>query len=295
MARIRNIKPEFFRHEALQDLEAAHPGAYIMLTYIALWTQSDKNGVFAWKPRTMRLDILPFLQIDIEKNLQILLEAGYIQTFENQENKYGFIPTFTRHQVLPTKEKIAPSKYPPPPGTAPAQSQHITGIPEEGIRKKEEGRGRADNAPAHEEENSNQKNETPTPHPEPFTAAHTAIREWARPDDFKALRDIAAEIRYDPTIHGPVADEVLKFTAYYLDPRRHPDDRTAFQADPVHFFQQRIRKWLLDAKNLNRQPKTAAKKTQYEPPPHQRQRTNGNANETTHIGNITGKIISEIA
>lgn len=44
MARIRTIKPEFFRHEGLQDLEQANPGAYAMLVFAALWGHCDKHG-----------------------------------------------------------------------------------------------------------------------------------------------------------------------------------------------------------------------------------------------------------
>ncbi len=46
MARIRSIKPEFFKHLELQELECSHPGQNIMSVYAGLWTQCDKNGYF---------------------------------------------------------------------------------------------------------------------------------------------------------------------------------------------------------------------------------------------------------
>lgn len=300
MARIRNIKPDIFRHEALQDLESDHPGAHIILTYIALWTQCDKNGVFAWKPRTMRLDILPFLQINIEKNLQTLLDAGYIQTFETEGNKYGYIPTFTRHQVLPTKEKVAPAKYPPPPGTAPEQPRNSPGTSEEGNRNKEEGRGRADNARAHETENQNQKPAEQTPPPQPSNAGgqtvtdiYAIINAHCNTDD--GLRELVAwkkQAGYSDRIHGPTTGEVTKFIEKYLDRIR--------ATDPVQYFRDHFAAWLVRATEYNRPKKDALPK--YEPPTHFTrrspseggQRTNGNANGITTIGDIAGKIISEI-
>ncbi|NJL71589.1 MAG: hypothetical protein HC888_08215 [Candidatus Competibacteraceae bacterium] len=68
MARIRSIKPEFFENEELQDAEAANPGQYVMLVAAGLPSMCDKNGVFEWKPRTLKLHILPFLGFDIAKN-----------------------------------------------------------------------------------------------------------------------------------------------------------------------------------------------------------------------------------
>lgn len=307
MARIRNIKPEFFRHEALQDLEAAHPCAYIMLTYVALWTQCDKNGVFAWKPRIMALDILPFLGINIEQNLQILLDAGYIQTFENQETKYGYIPTFNRHQILPTKEKLAQSKYPNPPATEQGQSLHSPGTPEEGRRKKEE--GERENAHAHEDENSTKKNPpiTVTTKPEAnspsigggrgeawsgggatVTDIFAVIETHTNTDD--GLRELISwkkQAGYSDRTHGPTTGEVTKFITKYLDRIR--------AGDPVQYFRDNFPAWLVRATEYNRPRKDA--KPKYEPPqPHQRQRHNGNATPTTlSIGDIAGKIITEIA
>jgi hypothetical protein len=59
MARIRTIKPDFFRHELLQDLEAENPGLYPMLFFIGLLTLSDKSGRFEWKPRAIKPRVLP--------------------------------------------------------------------------------------------------------------------------------------------------------------------------------------------------------------------------------------------
>ena len=114
MSRIRTVKPDFFRHEALQDLEVANPGLYPMLVYEGLWTQADRQGVFPWNPRQLHLDILPFIPFDFQKTLEILQGAGEIELFENAGKKYGFIPTFAEHQRFSGDEASGKPKYPAP-------------------------------------------------------------------------------------------------------------------------------------------------------------------------------------
>ena len=78
MARIRTIKPEFFRHELLQDLAAEH-GAEIMLVFAGLWGHCDSEGRFEWRPRQLKLDILPFLDFSMAEILDLLETAGLVK------------------------------------------------------------------------------------------------------------------------------------------------------------------------------------------------------------------------
>jgi hypothetical protein len=114
MARIRNIKPDFFRHEGLQDLERKNAGKYPMLVFEGLWTKSDRQGVFEWKPKVLKLDILPFLDFDMEKTLKILLDAGYIGKYKAEGKEYGIIPTFNKHQIISRAEKGNINVFPLP-------------------------------------------------------------------------------------------------------------------------------------------------------------------------------------
>ncbi len=104
MARIRTFKPDFFRHEKLQDLETENPGKYPMLVFEGLWTLCDNQGVFLYKPKHIKLDILPFLPFDMAETLNILVTAGFIQRYSFEGNEYGYIPTFLKHQRLTGKE-----------------------------------------------------------------------------------------------------------------------------------------------------------------------------------------------
>jgi len=115
MARIRTIKPEFFRHEGLQDLEAENPGAYPMLVFAGLWGHCDKSGRFEWRPRMLKLDILPFLNFDMTATLQLLVASGYLRRYSADGGHYGLIPSFGEHQRINGKESQEPERYPEPP------------------------------------------------------------------------------------------------------------------------------------------------------------------------------------
>jgi hypothetical protein len=162
MARIRSIKPEFFKHGDLQDLEIANPGQYVMLVYAGLWTQCDKNGVFYYKARELKNEILPYIVFDMQRTLDILEKEGYFIKYTVENREYGYIPKFSKYQFPVKNEKDSPPKYPAPPNNIDltkntASTTNDSGnvrrndsenIPtpegirnkEEGIRKKEEGR-----------------------------------------------------------------------------------------------------------------------------------------------------------
>ena len=150
MARIRTVKPEFFRHEALQDLEIEHPGKYLMMVFQALWGHCDSKGRFEWRPRTLKLDILPFLPFDMATTLEILEAEKLIYRYEIDGKEYGEIRTFNAHQRLSGKELTEGEKHPAP--TFDNEGKHrgsVREIPEsqEGKGREEEGKGVKPTAP----------------------------------------------------------------------------------------------------------------------------------------------------
>lgn len=153
MARIRTIKPEFFRHEALQDLEIAHPGKYPMMVFAGLLGHCDSKGRFEWRPRQLKLDILPFLPFDMADTLAILERAGMLFRYVVDGREYGGIPSFEKHQRLSGKELTEGERFPEPPCEAIGKQQGSDGeIPEsqegKGREGKEEGNGVAPVSPA---------------------------------------------------------------------------------------------------------------------------------------------------
>ena len=153
MARIRTIKPEFFRHELLQDLTITHPILHPMLVFAGLLGHCDKNGVFEWKPRQLALDILPFVWMQskghLDAALVLLRDNNLIQQYECNEKQYGFIPSFVDHQRINGKESQAPGLYPQPldnteflSNETPEKQQGSTGEAPGKHPRSQEGKGR---------------------------------------------------------------------------------------------------------------------------------------------------------
>lgn len=106
MARIRTVKPELFRHDGLFELEA-ETDLPIRLTWCALPTVCDREGRFKWKPRQLKLDILPYDDIDFSRVLDALLSRGFIMKYQHDGKDYGWIPTFKTHQVINNRESAS--------------------------------------------------------------------------------------------------------------------------------------------------------------------------------------------
>lgn len=136
MSRIRTVKPELFRHEDLFDAEL-ESGLPLRLAFIGLFTVADCEGRFRWKPRTLKLDVLPHDTVDFSHVLNALVKYGFIVRYEVGGETFGWIPSFRKHQRLQTKEIEAGSTIPAyqenqekteyAPGTIPENSQSRTG------------------------------------------------------------------------------------------------------------------------------------------------------------------------
>lgn len=111
MARIRTIKPEFFRHSDLYEAEK-ETGLPLRLAFAGLWTAADKAGRFKWKPRELKLDCLPHDDVDFSRVLDALATRGWLVRYAVQGVEYGAIPTWEIHQVINNRE--TPSKLPAP-------------------------------------------------------------------------------------------------------------------------------------------------------------------------------------
>src|SRR5271166_6549644 len=113
--RIRHIKPEFFQHEGLFDLEEESM-LPVRLALIGLWTCTDCEGRFEWAPRRLKLHILPYDTTDFGSILEALASKAFIHKYEVDGVTYGLIPSFAKHQhINRTKEPC--SYLPPPPAT----------------------------------------------------------------------------------------------------------------------------------------------------------------------------------
>lgn len=91
--RARNIKPAFFKNEFLGQSEPL-----ARLLFIGLWCYCDREGRFEWRPKRIKIEILPYDDCDIEKLLDILVELNEIKKYKMGDFVYGFIPNFVKHQ-----------------------------------------------------------------------------------------------------------------------------------------------------------------------------------------------------
>ncbi len=114
MPRIRTVKPEFYRHYDLYLAEVEY-GLPLRIAFSGLWLCADKEGRFKWKPVQLKLDVLPYDDLDFLNVLVALAETGFIQYYEINGREYGVIPTFKEHQRITGSEATSESKIPSPP------------------------------------------------------------------------------------------------------------------------------------------------------------------------------------
>jgi len=114
MARIRTVKPEFFRHEGLFEADA-ESGLPCRLAFVGLFCCADRDGRFRWRPRELKLDVLPYDDIDFSRVLDALLTRGFLAKYTTDNVEYGCIPTWTKHQFINNRESAG--VFPAPPKT----------------------------------------------------------------------------------------------------------------------------------------------------------------------------------
>ena len=105
MARIRTIKPEFWRDEALSSISSE-----ACLLAIGLLNHCDDEGYFNANPKLVESDVFPLRKLSNTTTVALreLSDIGYIRVFEGADGKtYGHIVNFEKHQVI---NKKTPSK-----------------------------------------------------------------------------------------------------------------------------------------------------------------------------------------
>jgi hypothetical protein len=106
LARIRTIKPEFFKHGDLFDAEK-ETGLPLRLAFAGIWCLCDREGRFRWKPREIKLDVLPYDDVDFSRVLDALATRGFLVQYECDGVMYGWVPSFKQHQSINNKESAS--------------------------------------------------------------------------------------------------------------------------------------------------------------------------------------------
>lgn len=108
MARIRTIKPEFWKHEDLSELA---PETHMLAA--ALLNYADDEGYFNANPKLIQAECCPLREdsTNVRRSIEALSKIGYIRLFEGSDGKsYGHIVTFLDHQRV---DRAKPSKIKP--------------------------------------------------------------------------------------------------------------------------------------------------------------------------------------
>lgn len=93
MSRIRSIHPGLWTDEAFMSLSA-----FARLLYIGLWNEAFDDGVFEWKPLTLKAKIFPADNVDVKALLAELVEAGCIREGAGVGKMHGLIRNFRVYQ-----------------------------------------------------------------------------------------------------------------------------------------------------------------------------------------------------
>lgn len=104
--RIRTIKPEFFVHADLYELEI-ETALPVRVAFAGLWCASDRAGRFAWKPRALGVQILPYdcaAGLDFSRVLDACLTRGFVTKYRVGADWFGAIPSWRKHQFINNRE-----------------------------------------------------------------------------------------------------------------------------------------------------------------------------------------------
>jgi len=141
MARIRTIKPEFFIHYDLYQAEIKEK-LPLRIAFAALWTQADKEGRFKWRPEELKAGCLPHDKVDFSRVLNALLTRGFISLYTVNGCDYGWIPSWSKHQVINNRERESELPSPNECNNIDACPTRGDACPTESQDCKEEGKGK---------------------------------------------------------------------------------------------------------------------------------------------------------
>jgi hypothetical protein len=161
--RIRTIKPEFFTHDGIFEAEE-ETGLPLRLAYIGLWCAADREGRFRWEPRRLRVQILPYDDVDFSRVLDALTTRGFLVKYASDGREFGAIPSFPRHQIINNRERESEL---PEPLSINIIDACPTRAPRETHAGKAEGKGREGNMEGNKEQGREGDESATPPAPAP--------------------------------------------------------------------------------------------------------------------------------
>lgn len=104
MSRIRSVHPGLFTDEAFVSLSSD-----AQVFYIGLWTEADDQGVFEWKPATLRMKLRGIKDGPVEPLLAELVAANCICSYEIEGRKFGAVRNFRKYQRPKSPNSLHPT------------------------------------------------------------------------------------------------------------------------------------------------------------------------------------------
>lgn len=103
MARIRNIKPDFWTDEKLVELET-----WERLLFIGLWNFADDEGYMPYSPKRIKMQIFPGDSLEVSRGIQSLISIGAVELFDSEYGQVLHVSKWSKHQKVSNPSK---SKY----------------------------------------------------------------------------------------------------------------------------------------------------------------------------------------
>jgi hypothetical protein len=114
LMRSRNIKPGFFRNEALSDCSPL-----TRILFAGLWCIADREGRLEDRPKRIRADVLPYDDGSVDAMLDELHRAGFILRYQAAGVALIQVLNFEKHQNPHCKEPASSLPAPDSPGASP--------------------------------------------------------------------------------------------------------------------------------------------------------------------------------
>jgi len=124
MARARNIKPGFWRNEALVELPFQ-----ARLLFIGLWNMADREGRLENRPKKIKLEIFPADDVDVSLEITRLSEAGLVTVYRNENKDCIEVVNFKKHQNPHHREPASELPGPPEKGPQPPEKKEASESP----------------------------------------------------------------------------------------------------------------------------------------------------------------------
>ncbi len=236
MARIRTIKPEFFRHAGLFDAEV-ETGLPLRIAFAGLWSACDREGRFTWRVRELKLDALPFDEVDFSRVLDALWTRGHVAKYSIDDVDYGFIPSWQRHQVINNRESASVLPEPVdssivcPQGTRAPRVAHASPTPL--VHAQGEGKGKEGKGVAHASLTRDFESGFWIEYPN-HKAKSDALKAWLKLKPTTELQQTILEaIAVQRTSDGWMKEggKFIPLPSTWLNGKRWADEVVAAQAD----------------------------------------------------------------